>query len=141
MQPHFYEDPLESAFHVAYLILIALVLGRFQKFCSTIDFTTRPFTSASQILICVLRTRRSVRIMTYLNSLLLYPGTATLSRRLILAKNWASTFPWVFYNKWSKMHVILLYGYSWHPFGTFFSTALCPPGLSPRGGAPRSLHR
>ena len=29
MEPHFYEDPLESAFHVAYILLIVLVLGQF----------------------------------------------------------------------------------------------------------------
>ena len=38
MQPHFYEDPLESAFHVAYLILIVLVLGQFQSHTSILKW-------------------------------------------------------------------------------------------------------
>ena len=74
------------------------LLQKSWKFLSTIAFTTLPLTSASQILIWVLNTSNNVKITTNLNSLLVYPGTATFKSLLILAKNCASTFPAFFYN-------------------------------------------
>ena len=70
----------------------------FLKFLSTMALTILPLTSASQILIQVLKISNNDKMTKYLLSLQFALGMTTLRRLLILAKKTASTLPCPFYN-------------------------------------------
>ena len=73
------------------------LIMNFLKFLSTIALTILPLTSASQILMYVLRIRRRDRMIKYLVSLQFACGTTVLQSLLIFSKKTASTLPCPFY--------------------------------------------
>ena len=90
------------------------------KFLSTIDLTTFPLTSASQILIYVRNTNKNVRTTRYLTSLPWIVGIATLTNYFIFLINSASTFPPDFFInkvkniiKHIKLSTMVYYKHTW----------------------------